>query len=614
MIHRLGRRKYKVYAMDVESHNDDESIAKNETSIWLGCFIDETSDKADPESYFYTIREFLDRLRAESAPKRNKDKSRQCKNVAVYIYNLSFEWSFILPVLREMGFSFKETIEEQDEFVYNSVSTKSCSSVWTAELKFDAKNGKVVFRDLAKLYGGGLGKVAKSFGLDTQKGEIDYRLNRLHGHVVTDEEKDYCFRDTRIIVEILNKMIEKDDKDFWNAISMASYSMKHLLKRGYPRATKPYAKFREDYPELGEEESAFLRQGVGGGITYAPSNFQFKVVDNVGHIDKHQMHPSSAFFNLFPYGYGTYYEGEPLLGRICACRIRISYDDVRLHSVIQLIGLPFVTDKELVVWDFEIPTMKKCYVNLKIEYIDGYAYKMKPLPWRRYYADNYHKRLEAKKKGDEFNKLYYKLLNNSSYGKLLEKPHNQVFENVIRDDGVIDSNIHDKPEEERKVNAKYTYIPVGSCIPAYSRVDLIESAFKIGWEKVVYFDTDSIFFLWDKDTEEAWSKFNQEDFLGGWGWEEMIDRAQFTAPKRYKKEVDGFTDIKAGGINFDKYKRDHGIGETECIPFDEVNIISSKWEVQRAYRCKGGTLIKFQEKEMSVQTKYQDIYERNKVE
>lgn len=600
--------------MDIESHNDSESIAKQETSCWLGCLLDETSTPEDPSSFFYTIEEFIDRIEDLSSPKRNKAKTRLCKNVAVYIYNLSFEWSFILPKLLERGFQFSADIGEESEYAFSSVSTKSCSSVWEVKLKFGRKNGVVLFRDLAKLYGGGLANVAKAFGLETQKGEIDYRLNRLHGHIVTEEEKIYCYKDTRIIVEILQHMQEKADKDFWGSCSMASYSMRKLIKRGYPRATRPYLKFRERYPVLGQEESDFLRRGVGGGITYAPSKWQFKdITQKIGHIDAHQMHPSSAYLHQFPWGKGEYYEGEPLLNRICACRIRISYDDVRLHSVISLIGLPFVTDKELVVWDFEIPTMRKCYVNLKIEYIDGYAYRMSPLPWRKYYSDNYNLRLVAKKNKDSFNTLYYKLLNNSSYGKLLEKPHNEVIQNTVREDGIIDSDVVPKPQSEWVTGAKYTYIPVGSCIPAYSRVCLIETALKISPDgsKIVYFDTDSIFFLWDEETEEAWANLPQQDFLGGWGWEEMIDRAQFTAPKRYKTLTDGKLTVKAGGINFSQWLKDNDYDTLESVPYEEVNIVTSKWQVQRAYRVKGGTLIEFQEKEMDIQPKYRWIHERN---
>ena len=623
---RINKHKFKVKAMDIETHNDRESIAKKETSMWLGCYIDENSKIDDEESYFYSMEEFIERLEKDSTPTLTKKRTKKQNNIVVYIYNLSFEWSFLLPVLLSKGFKWSDIVEKESEYSYNSVSTKSCSSVWQVSLKFKKENGIVILRDLAKIYGGGLDEVAKAFKLETQKGEIDYRLNRLHNHIITKEEKYYCYKDTRIIIEILLKMLELDDKDFWNSISMASYSMKKLIRRGYPRDTKPYAKFRKGYPELSQEETDFLREGVEGGITYAPEGYQFKVItDKICHIDAHQMHPSSAFLHLFPYGEGQYFKGEPPMACISACRIRISYDYVKLHSIIKLIGLPFIEGKEIVVWNFEIPTMKKCYVNLRIEYIEGYAYKCKMLPWRQYYSDNYNKRLIAKKEKDAFYTLYYKLLNNSSYGKLLEKPHNISFANYVNDFGIIDSLLY--PKEEIKINAKYTYLPVGSCIPAYSRVALIELALLIGWEYIVYFDTDSIFFIWNEKTKAVWEKTNQEDFLGGWGLEEFIDRAQFTAPKRYKTETNGVATIKSGGINFDDYKSTHypellkeyiakGLKTKDALKeinldFEEVNIVSSKWKVQRAYRVKGGTLIEFEDKEMNIQKKYLDIYKKN---
>lgn len=607
----ISRRKYKIFGMDIESHNDPVSIATRTTGCWLGCFLDENSRVDDERSYFYTIREFLERVREETLPKRGKQKEHLIKNCCVYIYNLSFEWSFILPVLLEMGFIHSADVNDASEMCYSSVCTKSCSSVWMVKMKFEKNCGFVILRDLAKMFPGGLGSVAKSFGLETQKGEIDYRKDRRGDYTPTAEEKEYCFKDTRIIIEILQKM--EGDKDFFCSSSMASYSMRKLLKFGFPKSYTPYKFYRRYYPELDAAESEFLRLGVEGGIAYAPDRWQFKTITKpVGHIDMHQAHPTSAYINYFPYGKGAYFFGKPPLNKICACRVRISYNGVKLHSIIKLIGLPFVEGKEIVVWDFELATMKKCYEDLKIEYIDGYAYKMKRLPWRKYYETNYLKRLEAKKAHDDFNVLYYKLLNNSSYGKHLEKAHNEIFRNIVRPkDGVIDSVVDPLPPEDCKVNSKYTYIPVGSCIAAYSRVRLIETALKIGWQKIVYFDTDSIFFLWDKQTEKVWATIDQRDFLGGWGWEEMIDRCQFAAPKRYKTETAGKTTIKAGGINFEKYKKDHGIPEKDCIPFDEVNIISSKWQVQRAFRCRGGTIIEFQEKEMKVPPKYQHILKEN---
>ena len=623
MIQRISRRNFNIYALDIESHNDEESIASMTTSMWLGCFINEESKQDDESSYFYNWDELFEKLHVLCKNKRNKSRTRICSNLCIYIYNLSFEYSFILPYLLNHGYQYKDTFDKDDENVFNSVTTKSCSSVWCVNINFGKGYGRVMIRDLAKIYGGGLGLVAKAFNLPTQKGEIDYRLNRLHNYQVTKEEKEYCFKDTRIIIDILLKMRELGDKDFWNSSSMATYSMKKLLKCGWPNAYRPYGEYRKQYPELSQQETDFLREGVAGGLCYPNENYQFKnMVCKIGHIDKHQMHPSSAYFNRFPYGEGTYFKGTPPKNpTITSCvRIRITYDYVNFHSIIKLISIPFITDYEIVVWDFEIPTMYKCYGNLKIDYIEGYWYHTKPLPWRKYYEQNYRKRLIAKANKDAFYILYYKLLNNSSYGKHLEKPHNIILQNYVRPDGIIDSFPIQK--EKIQISAKYTYLPVGSAIPAYSRVDLVERAYEIGFENVLYVDTDSIFFILNEETQKIWDSFNQVDFLGGWGWEETIEQAEFDAPKRYKVVSDGKTTFKAGGINFeqflDTYKDENNIEDEDFnigdVPFDEINLISEKYMVKRAFRCKGGTIIDVQEKAVGVQPKYEEIYRRNRLD
>lgn len=624
---RIKRKKFLVYAFDIESHNDSESIAKRETSMWLASFIDEESKMEDESSYFYSMESFIDHLEYLTTRKRkNPKEKRPINNICIYIYNTSFEWSFMLPVLLKRGFTCDENISEEKTF--SSISTRSVSSVWEVQLRFSLKGGIVIIRDLAKIYGGGLRNVAKSFNLPTQKGDIDYRLNRLHDHIVTKEEKEYCFKDTRIIIDILLEMKKRNDKNFFQSISMASYSMKMMIKEGYKRKSRPFTEFRKEYPLLGEEESNFLRKSVSGGICYAPTKYQFKEINNpIIHIDAHSMHPSSAYLHNFPYGFGEYHKGKPkdYINKINCCHIKISYDSVKLHSVIKLIGVDFTEDCELWIWDFEIETLKKAYVNLEIEYIDYYSYSYKFLPWRNYYKRCFEERKIAKSKGDMFNYLYYKLLINSSYGKLLEKPHLERYENTIDECGIITSDVKNKElkGDSRDFNSKYTYLPVGSAIPAYSRCCLIELALKIGWEYVVYFDTDSIFFLDNETTRKRMDQYmNDKNELGGWNIEEIIDKAQFTAPKRYKTLVDGKSTFKMGGFNLDSLKRKkaqesnieiHDIIDLNKIEidFDEVNICNSVYEVQRAFRCKGGTIIDYQLKEISIQSKYKDIYERN---
>ena len=611
MYERIGRKKYKIYAFDVESHNDDESIAKNETSIWLYSFIDDTSKIDDEKSYGYDIPSFLNRLEELTNPKRQHgEKKKPIKNIAIYIYNLSFEWSFIFPYIVK-DFKYKNKIEKDDEYCYSSVSTKSCSSVWSAELKFKKNGGSVIFRDLCKILPSGLSNVAKSFNLPTQKGEIDYRKNRLHNYVVTQEEKEYCFKDTRIIIDILIAMSNKKDRDFFNSVSAASYACRKMVKYGWRKAHKPMQQFRKLYPELDKNESEFLRHSVAGGITYAPSRWQFKDIKaSIKHIDMHQAHPTSAFKNLFPYGKGEFFTGKPNFKgfRINCCHVLVTYSSVKLHSVIKLIGIDIAENFELWLWDFELPLMYKCYCDLKVTYIDGYSYKAKFLKWREYYNDNYKNRAKAKAEKDAFNIMYYKLLNNSSYGKLLERGHDISYKNIINDLGLIDSEI--LPREKTDINAKYTYLPVGSCIPAYTRVRLVETALLFGWQNVVYFDTDSIFYIETEDNKTTLEKrVNLKDELGGWGIENDIVRAQFCAPKRYKlKEIQDnkIQDvIKMAGFNFKAF---------DFAPsYEYIDLYAGKYNVQGIRRCRGGTLVILKPKEVKIDKKYIDIYKQNVV-
>ena len=622
MIRQVGKRKYSVFGYDVESHNDEESIAKNETSIWLSCFLNEETKPDDEESYFYDIESWLDKL--DELSKYNK---RRVSNLMIYIFNLAFEWSFILPKLLARGFKWKENPEKAYEFC--TVSTKTCSSVWQVKLKFH-KETEVIFRDLRKVLQGSLASIAKSFKTPTQKGvtDIDYTLNRLHGHIVTQEEKYYCFKDVRILVEILIEMDKRDDKDFWKSSSASSYACAKMIREGYKWSKKPLEAFRRDYPLLDEKESTFLRKASSGGITYATPNFQFKEIkQKIKHIDIHQAHPNSAYRYKYPYGKGKYFNSlkdYPTSGMNCL-HVKVSFTGVKLHNIIELITIDSIDDYDLWLWDFEVNQMKECYIDLSVTFIEGYNYQVKALPWRRFYKNNYELREIAKKKKDNFEIHQRKLLNNTSYGKLLEHGHLECFENILDNNGIIDSLSHES--EKGSENAKYTCLQVGGVIPARTRYYLIDTALKLGYKNIVYFDTDSIFYLDNEETRENIKKVSIGANLGDYGFEPDIFEAQFTAPKRYKLKELVNGEIKntyhCAGINFvTKSVNEKGIinyycaghkleNEDDQIPYNELNIIDGSYLVQGTKRAKGGTLIIMQKKKMGVPNKYLGVYNKN---
>ena len=616
---RIGKRYYRVFVYDLESHNDEESIKLNQTGVWLSAFIDENSKLEDDSNYYYDVESFLDRLEQETTQKRTR-YNRPCNNILVYVFNLEHEWSFLLPVILKRGFVWDDTLKS--DYSYRSTSTKSCSSVWSATLRF--KNGPgfglCEFRDLSKFYRGSLRRVAEEYGLETKKGEINYKINRRHNYTPTKEEKEYVFKDCRVCVDLLLKNI--NDKSFFKNLSLSSYSTQNMINKGFSKKRKPYKTFRKYFPELGEEETKMLRQGYEGGLCYVTPNFQYKTIKaRIGHIDAHQMHPSSAYMFKYPYGKGIYFKGNNLPKDNYyqyLLRIKVSYTSKKLDCVIKLINVAFCDDYELVVWSFELPNMERCYDNFSYKIIDGYAYKVAFLPWRDYYKENYDKRHLAKLEQDVYMVQRYKDLNNMSYGKLNERQKDISYENYIDELGAINSIEHARTfkTEEKALNAKYTYLPVGTSVPAHSKVRLINMAFFIGWEYIIYMDTDSLFFLLNERTEEALKKINLNDELGGWGREADITEAEFSAPKRYKVIEDGKLSVKMAGVNFITDKEHKGMYETpegtyKPFSLEGVDIDKGRFKTKGSKRAKGGRLIVDRVKALTIQEKYQDRYSNN---
>lgn len=652
MRQRIGKKTFEVYACDFETHNDNELIHdynKNpkavSTSLWLWYIINESSSYNDAGAYGFTIDSFFDRLKELSLPNTHIHRAG---NIMLYDYNLSFEWSFMVYYIKSHGFTYKRDFEDSDVNVYNIVCTRSMSSVWQINLKLNKGKSIVCFRDLAKIMGGGsLRTLARSYNLETQKGDIDYLKNRRINYDMADypynyidnneiyvptlEERIYCFKDVKIIMDILTHEKTVNDKIFWKSMSSASYSVAKGIEYAYPKAFKPLLNYRKRYPELDIKESEFLRDGYGGGISYVTPFYQYKEIkagnkyfeytaDGIIHIDMHNAHPSAMYSKEFALLKGKYFEINKKLkldtykgfiysNRISCVRICVSYSSVKVHSVIKLIGLSKAYQVTLTVWDFEILTMIRAYNDLEIEILDGYAYQKGKLPFANFFKNNYDIRKEAKRTGDAYEINHRKLLNNSFYGKLNEKGYNEYFLPIFDELGLITTKVY--PNDDIRYMGKFTYLPVGTAVPAYTRCWLIDTAlgyssenpseFADLWKYILYFDTDSIFFVDNPLTRKYIAQLPMKDDLCNWGIEEHSIKAEFACPKRYKLYDDeGNSIIHVAGFNISKEDN-----------YDTVDIIRSERYINRSYRIKGGTLIAPQLKKISVDNKYMLLFNEN---
>ena len=92
----INKKKWDVWAFDLESHNDEESIKEGKTSMWLGCLLNEESKIDSEESYLYSMDEFLDKLELLSRESNKHSKNKKSGNMMIYNYKLCYEWVVIL--------------------------------------------------------------------------------------------------------------------------------------------------------------------------------------------------------------------------------------------------------------------------------------------------------------------------------------------------------------------------------------------------------------------------------------------------------------------------------------------------------------------------------------
>lgn len=101
--------------------------------------------------------------------------------------------------------------------------------------------------------------MAKAFGLEEKKGEINYKDYREVGHKLTEEEVEYLKNDVVIVGKSLVKMFEQGLKKMTIGGNAINDYKKRIGKDN----------FSEWFPLLDEETDYFCRQSYKGGFVWA---------------------------------------------------------------------------------------------------------------------------------------------------------------------------------------------------------------------------------------------------------------------------------------------------------------------------------------------------------
>lgn len=545
---------YKWYAADFETAADEESIGAEKTYVWAwgtAPIVKNVSD--DDFTYGTDIKDFF---------------AFTLMNPGTYwFHNLKFDGAFIISFLIKNGFHFTDkNVFEMESFEYNAI-INNMGQVYKIAYKVDSKVVKIQ-NSLLKIPGT-IKQIAKSLKLDVDKGEIDYKLKREPGHILTDEEIEYLERDVLILAKAMYQLHQQNGNKKMTIGSDCLDKFKSMCPE-----------FDNLFPDIGEQLDRFIRKAFYGGFTWANPKYQNRTLEGGATFDKNSMYPGvmhSSSGYLFPYGKPKYFKGaykwdesHPLYIQrlIVSAKLKPNrWPTINLGAGFSRTGhSEYATEldmKTLTLTYVDLNWLHKNYDIDYIEYIDGYSFKAKRGMFDTY-IDLYMSLKEtATRDKDPVKRQLAKLMLNNLYGKFGTNPIRLSKIPVLDERGKLHYvDKHDfLCEFYRKKGIVYLkkkyiyehsgYIPVAVFTTAYARQELF-SAIELVWEYFCYCDTDSIHIL-IQGLEIALKSLDVHDTkLGAWKHESSWDKSIFIRAKTYAEHViengESRWDIKACGM------------------------------------------------------------------
>lgn len=507
------------------------------------------------------------------------DACRNLKNPKIYFHNEKFDGGFIIDWLFRHGFSWYEDKKQCTDYSFTTLISGNGKfyHICIYFKKSKKKTVKVDIYDSLKLINMPVAAIAKNFGLEIMKGEIDYDRHNVECDV-TDEEIEYQKNDVQIMSQVLHKLIPEGlDKMTVGACAFQDFK-KFIGQKAFDRL---FPQFSDD-PNIAIEIDAAIRLAYRGGFTYCnPEN------QNIDHgegivLDVNSLYPYVMANCQLPYGTpleftGKYNEEWKSEYPLYVVNIRATFElKPGYIPTLQLKHSPYYNPTDYITTSYSpehgchIPT-DLCLTNIDldlflehyeiidIEYLGGFMFKASDTIFRDWVTKWNQVKMQADKEGNKAMRQLAKLFMNNLYGKFGTNPKIQgkepYFDNDLQmvkyrlikypvydlfGDPVLDKNGH-QMQVDFKMRSPI-YIPVAVFVTAQARNITIRTSQKIhsdsknktGVSRYCYSDTDSIHLL-GLDLPEGVNIHPR--FLGAWKHESTFKRARFIMAKRYIEDT-----------------------------------------------------------------------------
>ena len=515
-------RTTKEYVADFETTTNPDDCR-----VW--CF---SITEIGNESNIYVgkdIEEFFNYLK----------KLGSCK---IYFHNLKFDGQFIIYYLETHNFHHVDTNKYMKVNTYTTLIS-DMSVFYSIEIKLDVRCLIKIFDSYKKLPFS-VKDISNAFSIPELKGEIDYTKERPVGYELDNNEINYVSNDTIIVSKALNIQYEqKLTKMTIGGDALSSF--------------KGMCDFRKLFPVIEITIDDFIRKSYRGGWTYLNPVFTDKDVENLEVYDVNSLYPSRMRYCVLPYDKPIKFTGNyipdkkyPLFVIHFIATFKLKDNCLPMlqakHSYL-FSSTEYITEcldepLDIYLTNVDYNLFIDMYEIFYIQYIDGYKFKGQLNMFDEYI--DYWNKVKMENSGKEGKKplrTIAKLMLNNLYGKMGSKTEVKQKIPYLKDDGLI-GYITTLPESKEPL-----YTAMSCFITAFARDFIISSALKIGLDKFIYADTDSLHVLYDENNKNIIPVDNVK--LGYFKLESTPQKARFLRAKTYIEIINNELDVKCAGMN-----------------------------------------------------------------
>lgn len=513
----MARYKQSEYVADFETTVDEQR-----TRVWLWGLVNISTESFE---YGIDIESFIEKV-----------SRLGCK---VYFHNLKFDGNFIIYYLLTNGFEHTtERFPNKNQF---TTLISDMGLFYSITVCFD-KGRTVTFLDSLKQIAMPVADMPKAFGLDIEKLEIDYEVDRNTDYVVTDHEIQYVKHDCLVVAKAL-KHLHSQGLRKMTAASNALNNYKIIVTKN---------KFDYDFPQLSATEDIDCRKAYKGGWTYLNHKYKDILVGKGMVYDVNSMYPWAMKTQLLPRGIPKYFQGKyqysksmPLYIQCLSCCMKLKqnrYPSIQIKGSIRFLETEYLVEVNepvvLTLTSVDYELLLENYDIWDVEYHGGYMFMGSFDMFSDYIDKWYAVKEKSDKEGNKALKYTAKLMLNSLYGKFGSNPNKRSkYPYYDKEHDVV------KYEFGPQEYTKGGYVPVAAFITSYARDKIIRAANSCG-ERFVYADTDSIHILGDEEPDIEIDSYR----LGAFKLESTFDIAKYHRTKCYIESKDGELDKKCAGL------------------------------------------------------------------